>query len=105
MQNIDQTRMSEVIQEAFDKVADSRRWQTAIAKAKQHLEANPYMHFDGDALLILSDSNEIYRANGTCQCKAYEKGFPCWHRAAARLIRNYMETEFNYMADLYDPRD
>jgi len=80
--------MQEVIQEAFDKT-DNRRWQAAIAKAKAQLEENPYLHFDGDALLILSDSNEIYRANGTCQCKAYEKGFPCWHRAAARLVERY----------------
>jgi len=50
------------------------------------------MHYDGHALIILSGSNEIYSANGTCQCKAYEKGFPCWHRAAARLVERYMET-------------
>jgi hypothetical protein len=90
MMNIDQDRMQQVIQEAFDKT-NSLRWQTAIAKAKQQLESNPYMHFDGDALLILSDSNTIYRANGTCQCRAYEKGFPCWHRAAARLVERYNE--------------
>lgn len=76
MQNIDQNRMSEVIQEAFDKVSNNRRWQSAIAKAKGEIENNPFMHFDGDALLILSPSNEIYRANGTCQCKAYMQGFP-----------------------------
>ncbi len=90
MMNIDQDRMEEVAQQAFDKT-NSLRWQTAIAKAKRQIEDNPFMHFDGDALLILSDSNEIYRANGVCQCKAYEKGFPCWHRAAARLVKRYME--------------
>jgi hypothetical protein len=90
--NIDQNRMQQVVQEAFDKVASSRRWQTAIVKAKQQLEENPYMHFDGRALLILSPSGEIYSANGTCQCKAYEQGQPCWHRAAARLIERYNET-------------
>ncbi len=87
--NIDQNRMSEVIQGAFDKAQGSKRWQTAIAKAKAQLESNPYLHFDGDALLILSDSNEIYRANGTCQCKAFAQGQPCWHRAAARLVERY----------------
>src|SRR5437763_14587214 len=35
--NIDQNRMQQVIQEAFDKVPNSRRWQTAIVKAKQQL--------------------------------------------------------------------
>ncbi|HEV2802431.1 MAG TPA: hypothetical protein VGW12_18315 [Pyrinomonadaceae bacterium] len=92
MMNIDQSRMLEVIQEAFDKVANSRRWQIAIAKAKQQIEENPYLHFDGDALLILSPSGEIYTANGTCQCKAYTNHQPCWHRAAARLVARYMQS-------------
>jgi hypothetical protein len=89
--NIDENRIQSVIQEAFDKVSDSRRWQTAIAKAKQEIESNPFMHFDGQTLLILSASGEIYSANGTCQCKAYANGQPCWHRAAARLIQRYNE--------------
>jgi hypothetical protein len=92
MMNIDPSGMQRVAQEAFDKVADSPRWQVAIAKAKQQLEENPYMHFDGESLLILSSSNEIYTANGTCQCKAYLNHQPCWHRTAARLVKRYMET-------------
>lgn len=92
MMNINQSRMGQVIQEAFDKVSGSRRWQTAIVKAKQQIEENPYLHFDGSALLILSPSGEIYSANGSCQCKAYAKNQPCWHRAAARLIERYNET-------------
>jgi hypothetical protein len=90
--NIDQNRMQQVVQEAFEKVSASRRWQTAIAKAKEQIEENPYMHFDNGTLLLLSPSGEIYSANGTCQCKAYIKGQPCWHRAAARLVERYMQT-------------
>jgi hypothetical protein len=86
MLNVNADRMQQVIQEAFDKVTGSRRWQTAIVKAEQQIESNPYLHVAGDALLILSPSNEIYRANGTCQCKAFTLGQPCWHRAAARLV-------------------
>lgn len=92
MVNIDQNRMQQVAQEAFDKVSGNRRWETAIAKVKAQLETNPYMHLDGQSLLILSPSGEIYTANGTCQCKAFERGQPCWHRAAARLIERYNET-------------
>jgi hypothetical protein len=92
MVNIDQNKMQQVAQEAFDKVSGNRRWETAIAKAKAQLETNPYIHFDGQSLLILSPSDEIYTANGTCQCKAYLSGQPCWHRAAARLIKRYNET-------------
>ena len=91
MMNIDQNRMQQVVEEAFNKVSGDRRWETAIVKAAQQLESNPYLHFDGDALLILSPSNEIYRANGTCSCKAFKNGQPCWHRAAARLVKRYRE--------------
>ena len=92
MMNIDQSKMQHVVQEAFDKVSGLRRWQVAIVKAKQQIEENPYLHFDGSALLILSPSGEIYSANGSCQCKAYAKNQPCWHRAAARLVQRYMQT-------------
>lgn len=92
MLNLDANKMSNIIQAAFDKAQGQKRWQTAIAKAAMQIEENPFLHFDGSALLILSPSNEIYRANGACQCKAYAKGFPCWHRAAARLVERYNET-------------
>lgn len=92
MLEINQDKMEKVIQEAFNRVKCSRRWRTAIVKAKQQIESNPYIHFDGQALLILSPSGEIYTANGTCQCKAYMSGQPCWHRAAARLVERYNET-------------
>lgn len=92
MMNIDQDKMQRIAQEAFDKVSGNRRWETAIAKAQAQLEENPYMYFDGNSLLILSSSDEIYSANGICQCKAFRSGQPCWHRAAARLIERYNET-------------
>jgi hypothetical protein len=92
MLNIDQDRMQKVVEESFNKVSGSLRWQVAIVRAKQQLEDNPYLHFDGHALLILSPSGEIYIANGTCQCKAYSNSQPCWHRAAARLVERYNES-------------
>lgn len=91
MMNINQSKLEQVAQEALARVAGNRRWQNAIEKAIAQLESNPYMHFDGDALLMLSPSGEIYRANGACQCKAYESGQPCWHRAAARLVKRCNE--------------
>ena len=93
MLNLNEERMRRIAQQAFDKAEGSKRWQHAIAKAVGQLRDNPYVHFDGEALLILSDSNEIYSANGTCQCPAFEKGFPCWHRAAARLVKRYFEAQ------------
>lgn len=89
--NLDETKLERVTQEAFDRATGNRRWEIAIVKAKQQLESNPYMHFDGHALLILSPSGEIYSSNGSCQCKAFAHRQPCWHRAAARLVERYME--------------
>jgi len=91
MMNFNEETMSQVIQAAFDSAQGSQRWQVAIAKAKGEIENNPFMHYDGHALLVLSPSGEIYSANGTCQCKAYERGFPCWHRAAARIVERYAQ--------------
>lgn len=91
MLDIDQDTLQQVVQESFNKVSGNHRWETAIVKAKVQLETNPYMHFDGQSLLILSPSGEIYSANGRCQCNAYSSGQPCWHRAAARLIKRYNE--------------
>jgi hypothetical protein len=91
MMNLDASRMEQVIQGAFDRASNLPRWQTAIIRAKQQFESNPYMHFDGHALLILSPSGEIYSANGSCQCRAFANGQPCWHRAAARLVERYRE--------------
>jgi hypothetical protein len=92
MLNLNHTKLQEVVETAFNQARD-RRWEVAIVKAKQQLESNPYIHVDGDALLILSpESSEIYSANGTCQCKAFKHHQPCWHRAAARLVKRYNET-------------
>ena len=49
------------------------------------------MHFAGGTLLVLSPSGKLYTASRGCQCLAYVKGEPCWHRAAARLIQRYTE--------------
>jgi hypothetical protein len=92
------TKLAEVTEAATERAAasgtqDAKRWASAIRKAAEQLENNPYITLDGDALLILSlESLQIYRANGTCQCIAKTKfGTPCWHRAAYRLAKLYTE--------------
>lgn len=81
-----------VVNAAKAKAADNRAWLRAIEKAAEQIHDNPYMYQDGDALVILSYSGKTYRANGSCQCEAYAKGVPCWHRAAAKLVKRYNET-------------
>lgn len=89
--NLDETKLTAVVEAALVATQGNRRWANAIRKAADELTSNPYMHWTGDALLMLSDSGHIYTANGTCQCKAYQANQPCRHRAAARLVKRYLE--------------
>lgn len=84
-------RLARVTQSAFDRVAGDRRWELAIVKARQQIEENPFLHWDGRTLLVLSPSGELYEAGRICQCLSYRNRRPCWHRAAARLIQRYEE--------------
>ena len=76
-----------------------KRWINAIAKAVIEIEQNgAFMNYDekDNYLVIWSQkSNEVYSANGVCRCIAFERGFACWHRAAARLVRLYLELPEN----------
>jgi hypothetical protein len=83
-------RLSAVIESARRSASHSQAWSNAIDRAARELETNPYIHYNGRELVILSStSDNIYAANGSCQCKAYANRRPCWHRAAARLIERY----------------
>ncbi|MGA9997390.1 MAG: hypothetical protein WBP93_18370 [Pyrinomonadaceae bacterium] len=94
MLNIDTDRLQQVTQEAFDKAQGQKRWQTAIVKAKQIIESNPFVHMSEDGtLLMLSDSDEIYEVkHGSCPCKAFANGQPCKHRATRQLLLRYSAT-------------
>jgi hypothetical protein len=88
------TILNQVIEEAQRSSASHPRWLAAIARAARELEGNPYMEaLDDHTLLIGSPSGNTYIGNGTCQCEAYRRGIPCWHRAAARLYMRYIEAE------------
>lgn len=68
-------------------------WINAIGKAARRIETDDvFMTFqpEKDALLIWSPSNEIYEAGTVCQCRAFQCGQPCWHRAAKRLVERYL---------------
>ncbi len=96
-------RFGKVIADALSKVElttdaqTKKRWINAIAKAVVEIEENgvfmTWMKEDKSLLIWSQKSNNIYAANGVCQCRAFEQGSPCFHRAAARLVRLYMETE------------
>lgn len=75
----------------------AKRWENAIDRAVTEIQENPYLSYDekaGHLLILSSSSNNIYAANGICQCLSFLNGkFPCWHRAAARIWRLYTEAE------------
>jgi hypothetical protein len=91
--NLNYEKLKEVVSDALTKVSNNRRWQTTIAKAEKQIESNPFVHFDGSRLIVLSDSGKIYEVENGCQCKAFASGYPCWHRAAWRIMQRYNQTE------------
>ena len=92
MMKLNEARLSQVVAAALVSVAGNKRWMNAITKAAEMIEKNPYLHWTGKSLLMLSESGEIYEANGVCQCKAFHSGQPCKHRAAYKLMKRYNET-------------
>lgn len=87
---LDETKLSQVVNAAMMSQQGNRRWQNAIRKAAAELVGNPYMHYTGKSLLMLSESGEIYEANGICQCAAFKAQTPCRHCAAYKLLKNYL---------------
>jgi hypothetical protein len=94
-----QQKFNATVKEALTKSANFPRWQNAIGKAVAQIELHgEFMTWmpETKSLLIWSqDSNDIHAANGVCDCEAFKRGFPCWHRAAARLVRLYMEARLD----------
>jgi SWIM zinc finger len=89
MLTLNPTTLAAVAEQACRDAAQHGRWLVAIGRALVELDSNPWIarNPDGHGLLIGSPSGSVYSSNGQCQCKAFEHGQPCWHRAAARLVR------------------
>lgn len=93
MLNLDCTIFSAVVDKAMQDAAAHPRWLTAINRAVVECLSNPYMERGDHGLIIGSESGKCYAANGICQCTAFTYGQPCWHRAAARLVRLHDERQ------------
>src|SRR5262245_16684624 len=83
---IEINKLMRVVETAKQKANGNSRWINAIDKAVEGLTGTWIVTELADCLLITTESGETYRANGVCQCKAYEFGQACKHRAAARLV-------------------
>lgn len=85
---------AEVVEAAKHKTLGEERWVVAIDRAAEEIRTNPMMHWQAasQSMLIQSPTSaEVYEANGHCGCKAAEFKKACWHRAAARLWKRYLE--------------
>lgn len=93
MLNLNCTVLSHVTDQAMTAAADHPRWLNAINRAVVEVLSNPWVERDAEhgGLLIGSPSGKCYAANGVCQCEAFSFNKPCWHRAAARLVRLHDE--------------
>jgi hypothetical protein len=86
---LNETTLKAIANEAKTRT-DSKRWHAAIDKAVSGLLGGWIVTelFDG---IMVTTENGTYHANGVCQCKAFDNGTACKHRAAARLIAIYNE--------------
>jgi hypothetical protein len=100
--HISQINVGELNVDVLCKVVDAARakvndkaWISAIDKAYDYLLTSDDVILaadDGSALIPSSTGDDVhYAANGDCACKAGQRGKPCWHRAAARLIKRYRD--------------
>jgi hypothetical protein len=93
MLTLDRSTLDQVIAKALLDAAAHPRWIVAIGRAAVELDTNPFIERGDHGLIIGSPSGTCYSANGICQCTAFTFGQPCWHRAAARLVRLHDERQ------------
>jgi hypothetical protein len=88
---IDIQKFNEVAEAAKAKTND-KRWHAAIDKAVAGVTSGWWVITElAHCVAVTTEEGHTYFANGSCQCKAYELGQPCKHRALARLIELYNE--------------
>jgi hypothetical protein len=87
-QAVNRQTVALALQEARKQAAEHQAWLNAINKAALYLAAEQWA-FDGETLVIMSATTDDARYLVTvkhCECRAFKRGIPCWHRAAARLL-------------------
>ncbi len=99
-QSVNRHTVGAALQEARRQCGQQLRWLNALNRAALNLEACPWQ-FDGDVLVIASASDGSSRytvdTHG-CECRAAQKGNPCWHRAARRLLVKAAEMTYTASA-------
>ncbi len=94
-QAVNRQTVALALQEARKQAAEHQAWLNAINKAALYLSAEQWA-FDGETLVIMSATTDDARYLVTvkhCECRAFKRGIPCWHRAAVRLLEKTAEVE------------
>lgn len=78
------------VAEAAKAGTSDKRWQRAIDKAVAGVVSGWWIITElADGVMVTTETGSTYHTNGSCQCRAFELGQPCKHRALARLIEMY----------------
>jgi hypothetical protein len=86
---INRAKFEQVIKEAKAKTNDPK-WIRAIERAAEGILSGELIVTTLAHGALVTSPNGSYMANGSCQCKAFQRGHKeCRHRAAARLIELY----------------
>ncbi len=95
MLDINDELFQQIVDDAKRATLGDTRLLNALDRAVTMLDGNPYVHVDGDELLVMSDTSlRTYAVNNdTCQCEAFGRGFSCKHQAARRLLQRYYEAK------------
>jgi len=94
-QAVNRQTVALALQEARKQAAEHQAWLNAINKAALYLSAEQWA-FDGETLVIMSATTDDARYLVTvkhCECRAFKRGIPCWHRAAVRLLEKTAEMD------------
>ena len=89
---LEQEHIINAVNNALERVGDDGRWKRAIEKAATWLMAQEALVFDGDTNELIgcnsATGDRVYTPTPlSCQCEAFAKSAPCWHRAAALLVK------------------
>ena len=83
-----------------------QRRRNALDKAYEFLQTNPYIHYENEKLILLSESRtetgaaKYYETTrdecrltdpGNFLCHAFWEGNPCYHRATFEIVENYFQ--------------
>ena len=82
----------DAVHNAYERVGDDGRWRRAIEKAAAWIMQQDALVYDGDTSELIgvgsATSDRVYSPSPlSCQCEAFAKSSPCWHRAAALLVK------------------